>query len=269
MPERPYKTDDAWSQAVFARRTGRVAEFLTPHLRAGMRLLDCGCGPGTITADLAKVVAPGEAIGIDLREEAVAQARAGARERQIANLTFRQATIYQLPFPDASSDAAFTCAVLQHLATPVVALREIRRVLKPGGVIGIADGSSMFTIRYPNNPLLDKFDRLRTLERDYALGQPGETLPLRGLLREAGFGRSQASGLLTTEVGLPAGTPEETRRVAQTHVLRLRGVLGTLALEQGWATKEELEQIAEALLAWGESPDAFYARPAFWAIGWV
>jgi SAM-dependent methyltransferase len=269
VSERPYRTDDAWSQAVFARRTGTVAAFLVPHLRAGMRLLDCGCGPGTITADLAHVVTPGETIGIDLREEAVAQARALARERQIATLTFQQATIYQLPFPDASFDAAFTCAVLQHLATPGAALREIRRVLRPGGVIGIADGSSMLTIRYPNNALLDRWDRLRVLEREYNTGCPAEPLPLRALLREAGFTRTEASGLLTTEVGLPAGTPEETRRVAHSLVIRVRGVLGTLALEQGWATKEELEQIAEALIAWGEGPDAFYARPAFWALGWV
>ena len=85
-------------------------------------------------------------------------------------------------------------------------------------------------------------------------------------MRKAGFTRTEASGLLTTEVGLPAGTLEETRRVAQNLLIRLRGVLGTLALEQGWTTKEELAQIAEALIAWGEAPDAFYARPAFTAI---
>jgi hypothetical protein len=46
-------------------------------------------------------------------------------------------------------------------------------------------------------------------------------------------------------------------------------VLGELALAQGWATKEELEQMAAALQTWGESPDAFYARPVFGAVGWV
>ena len=66
-----------------------------------------------------------------------------------------------------------------------------------------------------------------------------------------------------------AGSLEETRKVAQNHLIRLRGVLGELALAQGWATMEELERVAEALLIWGEAPDAFYARPVFGVIGWV
>lgn len=267
--ERPYQTDDEWSRAVFARRTGRVAAFLAPHLRAGMRLLDCGCGPGSITVDLAQTVAPGEAIGIDPREDALAYGRALARERRIANVTFQAASVYQLPYPDGSFDAAFACAVLQHLAAPLAALKEMRRVLKPGGVIGIVDGSSTITFRYPTNPLLEKWDRLRARERAYRTGRPSDALPLRALLREAGFARTQATGEMTTEAGPPAGSLEETRRVAQNHLIRLRGVLGELSTAQGWTTKQELGQIAEALIAWGEAPDAFYARPTFTAIGWV
>jgi ubiquinone/menaquinone biosynthesis C-methylase UbiE len=79
--ERPYQTDDEWSRAVHARRTGQAAAFLMPYLRRGMRLIDCGCGPGSITVDLARVVAPGEVIGIDLREGALTQGRTHARER--------------------------------------------------------------------------------------------------------------------------------------------------------------------------------------------
>jgi len=267
--ERPYRVDAEWSQAVYARRTGQTAAFLVPHLRAGMRLLDCGCGPGSITVDLAQAVAPGDTIGIDLREDALAQARALARERRIANVTFQAASIYQLPFPERSFDAAFVCAVLQHLAAPLAALQEIRRVLKPGGVIGVADGSSTLNFRYPTNPLLEKWDWLRAREREHNTGRPSEMLRLRALLREAGFARTRASGTLTTEAGPPAGSLEETRRVAQTHVIRLRGIVGELALAQGWTTKQELEQIADALIAWGEAPDAFYARPAFTAVGWV
>jgi SAM-dependent methyltransferase len=267
--ERPYRVDAEWNRAVFARRTGEVAAFLAPHLRAGMRLLDCGCGPGSITVDLAHAVAPGEATGIDLREDALSQGRALARERGIANVTFETASVYRLPYPDGAFDAAFACAVLQHLAAPLAALVEMRRVLKPGGVIGIVDGSSTITFRYPTNSLLDRWDRLRTLEREHDVGRPSDALRLRALLREAGFARTQASGDMATEAGPPAGSLEDTRRVAQDHLIRLRGVLGELAIAQGWTTKQELEQIAEALITWGEASDAFYARPVFMAIGWV
>ena len=267
--ERTYQIDDEWSRAVFARRTGEVAAFLAPHLRAGMRLIDCGCGPGSITVDLAQAVAPGEAIGIDLRGDALTPGRTLARKRGIVNVTFQAASVYQLPYANGSFDAAFACAVLQHLADPLAALKEMRRVLKPGGVIGIVDGSSTITFRYPTNPLLERWDKLRGLEREYNTGRPSDALQLRALLREAGFARTQASGTMATEAGPPAGSLEETRRVAQNHLIRLHGVLGELAVAQGWTTRQELEQVAEALIAWGEAPDAFFARPAFTAIGWA
>jgi ubiquinone/menaquinone biosynthesis C-methylase UbiE len=267
--ERPYQVDPEWSRAVYARRTGAVAAFLLPHLREGMRLIDCGCGPGSITADLARAVAPGEVIGIDIREEAVADARHLARDRGISNVTFQVASINRLPFPDASFDAAFACAVLQHLATPLVALREVRRILKPGGVFGIVDGSSRITFRHPTNPILDAWDDLRVRARDYNTGNRWDPLRLRAYLREAGFARAQASGDLASEAGPPAGTSEETRRVAQNHLIQLRGLRGKLAREQGWATQQELDQMADALMAWGDAPDAFFARPAFVAIGWI
>jgi ubiquinone/menaquinone biosynthesis C-methylase UbiE len=192
--ERPYRIDAEWSRAVFARRTGAVAEFLLPHLRAGMRLIDCGCGPGSITADLAGAVAPGDVIGIDIREDALADARRLARDRGISNVTFQMANIYDLPVPDASFDAAFACAVLQHLATPLAALAEMRRVLKPGGVIGIVDGSSPLTFRYPTSPLLRLWDDLRVRARDHHTGNQWDPLRLRAALREAGFARVEASG---------------------------------------------------------------------------
>jgi ubiquinone/menaquinone biosynthesis C-methylase UbiE len=267
--ERPYQIDDEWSRAVFARRTGAGAAFLRPHLRPGMRLIDCGCGPGSITVDLAQAITPGEVIGIDLREEALTHGRQLAHDRGVSNVTFQAANVYQLPCPDAAFDAAFACAVLQHLAAPLEALKEMRRVLKLGGVIGILDGSSTITFRYPTNPLLEAWDRLRGLEREYRTGRPSDTLQLRALLREAGFTRTQASGNLVTEAGPPAGTLEATRRVAQNHLIRLRGALGELAVAQGWVTQHELERMAAAILAWGDAPDAFYARPGFTAIGWA
>src|SRR5580704_16210495 len=107
--ERPYRIDEAWSRAVHACRTGAVAAFLAPHLRGGMRLIDCGCGPGSITVDLAQAVEPGETIGIDVREEAVVQGRMLARQRGVSKIEFLVASIYQLPFADGSVDAVHVC----------------------------------------------------------------------------------------------------------------------------------------------------------------
>ena len=267
--ERPYQIDEEWSRAVQARRTGAAGGFFAPQLRAGMRLVDCGCGPGSITVDLAQMVAPGQAIGVDLRADALTQGRSLAWERGIANVAFQAASVYQLPYTDGSFDAAFACAVLQHLAAPIAALKEIRRVLRPGGVIGIVDGSSTITFRYPTSPLLEAWDKLRVLEREHNTGRSSDALRLRALLREAGFARTQASAHMSTEAGPPAGSFEETRQVARNHLIRLHGVLGELAVAQGWATREELDQMAKALIAWGEAPDAFYARPSFTAIGWA
>jgi ubiquinone/menaquinone biosynthesis C-methylase UbiE len=267
--ERPYQIDDEWSRAVFARRTGAVARFLAPYLRAGLSLIDCGCGPGSITVDLARTVEPGVVVGVDLRANALTHGRKQARERGIFNVAFTAASIYQLPLVDASFGAAFACAVLQHLAVPLAALKEICRVLKPGGVIGIVDGSSPITFRYPTNSLLETWDKLRGFEREYNTGRRPVALELRTLLREAGFARTEASGLLSTEAGPPAGSPEATRAVARNHLIRLHGGLGELAIAQGWIKREELSQIAEALIAWGEAPNAFFARPGFTAIGWA
>jgi ubiquinone/menaquinone biosynthesis C-methylase UbiE len=266
--DRPYRAD-AQMDRVFARRTGQVAEFLVPYLQSGMRLIDCGCGPGSITIDLAEYVAPGEVIGVDLREDALIHARELALRRRVSTVTFRVADIRELPYPADSFDAAFACAVIQHLATPIEALREVRRVLRPGGVMGIVDGSSPIVFRYPTNPLLEAWDDLRVLARELRTGRRSTALELRALLREAGFVRAYADGNLYSEAGAPAGSLEATRKVVEEDLLHLRGLRGRLAIEEGYATQQELEQMAEALEAWGSDPDAFYARPVFKALGWA
>src|SRR5216110_3547151 len=79
------------------RRTAEeAAAFLLPELRPGMRLLDVGCGPGSITRGLAERVAPGEVIGIDLSRETLAAARDEAVARGVTNLRYEEASVYQL-----------------------------------------------------------------------------------------------------------------------------------------------------------------------------
>lgn len=123
-----------------AQRTADThATFFLPHLKPGWRLLDAGCGPGTITLGLARKVAPGHVIGIDVEDSQFAASREEA-QRQDLNVEFRKAIVYELPFEDQSFDAVFSHALLEHLSDPAVAIAEFRRVLKPGGAIGLRSG---------------------------------------------------------------------------------------------------------------------------------
>src|SRR5665648_337353 len=113
------------------RTAANSAAHLLPHLREGQRLLDVGCGPGTITVDLAAHVAPGQVIGVDTSAEVLERARRHAAELG-APVSFQVGDVYALDFPDASFDVVHAHQVLEHLADPVAALREIRRVIRPG-----------------------------------------------------------------------------------------------------------------------------------------
>lgn len=121
------------------RKADTHAGFFLPQLMTGWSVLDAGCGPGTITLGLARKVAPGLVTGIDIEDAQFAESSEQARREALA-VEFRKASVYQLPFQDHSFDAVFSHALLEHLAEPVTALREFRRVLKPGGLIGIRAG---------------------------------------------------------------------------------------------------------------------------------
>jgi SAM-dependent methyltransferase len=129
------------SERSVAFMAGRRAEehfaFLLGHLAPGMDLLDCGCGPGTLTAELAERVAPGRAVGVDASAEQFALGRGAARVAGIATLELIEAEIPPLPFPAASFDAVSVHALVEHLADPSALFAEFRRVLRPGGVAGI------------------------------------------------------------------------------------------------------------------------------------
>src|SRR4051812_21492032 len=105
------------------RTVENSAAYLTPHLRAGTRLLDVGCGPGTITSDFSRLVAPGVVVGIDASAQVIAEAR-----RDHPGVSFVVGDVYGLDFPDASFDIVHAHQLLQHLADPVGALQEMLRV---------------------------------------------------------------------------------------------------------------------------------------------
>jgi len=115
------------------RTAENSAAFLLPHLTGDATLLDVGCGPGNITADLASRLKNGVVVGIDQSPDVIAQATRNFPPAAHANLEFREGNVYRLEFDDAFFDVVYVHQVLQHLSDPVAALKEMRRVLKPGG----------------------------------------------------------------------------------------------------------------------------------------
>src|SRR5947208_1812917 len=100
------------------RTAANSAAYLLEHLSPGTGLLDVGCGPGTITFDLAARVAPGPVLGVDADAGVVEQAAGAAREAG-STAAFRVADVYGLDLEDASFDVVHAHQVLQHLADPV------------------------------------------------------------------------------------------------------------------------------------------------------
>jgi SAM-dependent methyltransferase len=243
-----------------------AADFLLPHLRPGMQLLDVGCGPGAITVSLADVVAPGDVVGLDIAPVQLDRARTLAAERGTTNVRFEQGDAYALPFPDASFDAVFAHAVLMHLRDPLAALREFRRVLRPGGVVAVKDRVGEGPEFFPTTPLLaafvDLFRRVETVSR----GRPQTVLHLtqRRLLREAGFDR--------TEVQVSAGgqRPEGTPMLAGWYAEMCRApAFRAVAVGQGLADEALLDLMAEGLQAWAARDDAVCYVLFCAALGWV
>ena len=126
---------EEFRQLLNRRSAGTHAAHLLPHLKPGLKLLDFGCGPGTISVGLADRIAPGELHGIDMEESQIELARGAARDGGHENLVFHVGNVYDLPFDDNTFDVAHCHAVLMHIPDIQAALAEVKRVLKPGGII--------------------------------------------------------------------------------------------------------------------------------------
>ena len=244
--------------AVLSAHSRRGAEdsaaYLLPHLNAGMDLLDVGCGPATITADLAERVAPGRVVGLDAASGALEAARATLAERDLpARVELTDGDVMSLPFDDGTFDVAHAHQVLQHLSDPVGALAEMRRVTRPGGIVAVRDAvySAMAWHPEPKGMKLWRSVYMATARANG--GEPDAGGRLLAWARRAGFAEVTASASTWCYA-----TPADRAWQSETWAQRCLTSFGPQAVELGLARRDDLETMAHAWRQWGGNQDAWF-----------
>jgi ubiquinone/menaquinone biosynthesis C-methylase UbiE len=220
-----------------------------------MSLLDVGCGPGTITADLAALVAPGTVTAVEISAPALDTARTEASRRGQDNIEFRVADVMALDFPDATFDVVHAHQVLQHLADPIGALAQMRRVCRPGGVVAARDGDYAGFVWFPVIPELDEWLGLyRRLAADNG-GQPDAGRRLLSWARAAGF-----ADITPTSSTWCLSTTEDRTWWGETWAERIvRSDIARQAVRSGAATEDDLRGMAQGWRDWIASEDGWFS----------
>lgn len=247
------------SNIMGSRSVSQYATFI-PYLRPGMTVLDCGCGPGTITLGLAELDQSINVTGLDFSEDQINRARGSASERGIGNARFEVGSVYKLPFPDQSFDAVFSNALYVHLTDPDDAIRESHRVLKNGGFLGIRQGVHNLDLIHPPDPNLKRWFEVYAAVLRLNGGDPDVGGRLGAMLREAGFSDVRMTASLNCQNAGPSAQ-EFSEQIAGLPVLGQ-------AVESGIITQDESQEITDAWRRWGAHQDAFLARPWGEAVGW-
>lgn len=258
MSESPDTYTHGHHESVLRGHSWRTAEnsagYLLPHLTPGMSLLDVGCGPGTITADLAQLLTPGPVTAIEIGDDIVATASATAAERGVDNATFEIGDVYSLAYADDTFDVTHAHQVLQHLSDPVAALREMRRVTKPGGLVAVRDADYAGMFWAPADPRLDQWMALyrRVAKHNRAFPDAGREL-LRWAL-EAGFSDITPSG----DAWVFANDEDRAWWGGQWADRSVSSAFAQQAVEYDMATTEELAVISQAFTDWSNKPDGWF-----------
>ncbi|MFS0793959.1 methyltransferase domain-containing protein [Microbacterium sp. 1P10AE] len=238
-----------------ARTVADSAAYLVSSLFAGARVLDVGAGPGTITVDIADRVSPGLVVGMDAAPDVIEIARAAVGDR--TNVEFRVGDAYALDLPDGSFDIVHAHQTLQHLARPVDALREFRRVAGPHGLVAARDVDYGGVIWHPRIPALDEWLVLYDAVHRGVSGEPNAGRVLKAWAREAGFTRIDASASVWV-----FDTPEKRAWWGGMWADRiLASAFAGHALRLGLADHALLQRISDAWREWAEHPDGWFLMP--------
>lgn len=184
--------DEDFRRMLTWRSAETHAHHLLPHLEPGLRVLDFGCGPGNISVGLAGAVEPGEFHGIDIERSQIDLAKAAAEAGGHSNATFQVADVLDLPFDDDTFDAAHCHAVLNHVPDTLGALGEVKRVLKPGGIVSCREVITSSCFSEPADDLRQGWIVFAGLVTANG-GHPEMGKQLKSRMVEAGFRDIRAS----------------------------------------------------------------------------
>jgi SAM-dependent methyltransferase len=236
------------------RTVENSAAYLLPRLRPGLDLLDVGCGPGTITVDLAQRVAPGRAVGVDASVDAIDAARSAAANAGV-EVELAVGDLYALHHDDASFDVVHAHQVLQHVGDPVRALREMRRVCRRDGVVAARDSIYRAFSWHPSTPGLERWLDAYCQVAEANGGEPDAGSHLRAWCLQAGFSSVEASASAWCFAA------DEDRawwgglwadRITTT-------ALADRAVELGVATRGELDDLGAAWRTWAAAEGGWFA----------
>ncbi|OJJ50675.1 hypothetical protein ASPZODRAFT_148131 [Penicilliopsis zonata CBS 506.65] len=251
-----YTTDH--SEGVLKTHLWRTAEnsaaYLLPHIRPAMNILDVGCGPGSITADLAQRVPQGYVTAIDYVSDPLDGARSLAASRGVHNVTFQVGDIHSLEFPDNTFDVVHVHQVLQHIADPVQALREMRRVVKPGGIVAARESAALSW--FPDNEGISAWEELSDRMGRARGGNPHPGRYIHSWAEKAGFARDQ----ITRSADSWCFSSDEQRAYWGGSMGQRATSSGysQVAVGEGFATQETLDLIAQGWKQYREDGQGWF-----------
>ena len=237
------------------RTAAKSARFLVDHLEPHMRILDIGCGPGSISCGLAQLVPQGSVLGIDISPAVLEQANATAANKELHNISFQTGNVLDgLPFPDHAFDVVFTHQCLVHLSDPVKAMREMKRLCRVGGIVASREGD--VHIWYPRSDVLEGFlDLAGEIMRRAGVHEPAAGRHLHVWARQAGF---KSDAIEKSVSGTCSADPvkREKFRMFVHDQLGAKSMMRAAALRMG-KTPEQLDEILAAVDEWAANEDGW------------
>jgi len=243
-------------------RAKKSLDFILPYLSPEMNVLECGCGPGAVTFEIAKVVTSGKVVGLDIDKDQIDSNNLKLSGSAIGNMKFETGSVLQLPYPDDTFDVVYMQALIVHIKTPLHAIKETRRVLRKNGLIILREPVMDRAVISPENPVLqESIDLVQRAIHSYG-GDASVGRKLLPLLQEAGFTSNNIS--LSWE---QPGSLDQWPVFYEAWANAFRGRMEDIVLKNGWCDKNRIDEFTELWKKLGRDKKGFAASPWGQAVG--